>query len=307
MTTRAKHWCFTLNNYTPEEYQKFVDFLSDDTHVIYGVVGKEVGESGTPHLQGYVSLRNRVTLRGIKALTSDRTHYGIKKRTPYEAAQYCKKDGDFVEFGTVPEKTQGKRSDWERLHSHIEELEDERPTRRSLFVLFPNLMARYEHAVWSYIDSVLPPVSFTDSVPRDGWQRDLADSLDNEPDGRSIEFVVDPIGNSGKTWFCQYLLQTRDDVQYLRPGRRDDMAHAVDTNKRIFLIDVPRGQMEYLQYSVLEMLKDRLIFSPKYFSVTKMIGHPTRVLVFCNEYPNPNALSVDRVSVTQLNYATVAG
>lgn len=303
--SRAKHWCFTLNNYTSEEYRKIVDYLNSD-HCIYGVVGKEVGESGTPHLQGYVSCRIRLTLRSIKVLLSDRAHFETKRGTPYEAAEYCKKDGDFVEFGEVPVQTQGKRTDWELLRDHIENSQ-ERPTKRSLFLLFPNLMARYESAVWQYIDSVLPPVQFTNSAPRDGWQRELVDSLDGEPDGRTIEFIVDPVGNSGKTWLCQYLLQTREDVQYIRPGRRDDMAHAIDPNMRIFLIDVPRLQMDFLQYSVLEMLKDRLVFSPKYHSVTKMIGHPTRVLVFCNEYPNPNALSADRVSVTQLSYVTVPG
>lgn len=306
MAGRAKHWCFTLNNYTPEEYATFVTLIENESLCDYGVIGKEVGTSGTPHLQGYISFHDRHRLAGLRSLYSARAHWEVKRGTAHEAAAYCKKDGDFIEHGECPEKTQGARTDWDRLRQHLEEL-DEPPTRRSLFALFPGLMARYEHAVWSYIDSILPPVHFTDSTPRDGWQRELVDSFNGQPDSRTIEFVVDPVGNSGKTWLCQYLLQTREDVQYIRPGKRDDMAHAINPHKRIFLIDVPRQQMEFLQYSVLEMIKDRLVFSPKYHSTTKLIPHPTRVIVFCNEYPNPNALSVDRVSVTQLTYATVPG
>lgn len=305
--SRAKNWCFTLNNWTDVEYDLIVHTVSNPQFVKYAVIAKEVGESGTPHLQGYVQFTIRKTLATVRALFGTRGHYEVAKGTPSQAADYCKKTPEFTEWGEVPPKSQGKRTDWERLETYVQE-HGGRPGRRELFQQFPALMARYEHAIWSYIDSILPQVQFTNSAPRDGWQRELADELDSEPDDRTVRFIVDPNGNSGKTWFCQYMLSLKpDEVQYLRIGRRDDMAHAIDSNKRIFLIDVPRGQMEYLQYSVLEMIKDRMIFSPKYHSQTKLIGHKVHLIVFCNEYPRPGALTVDRVHVTMLSYATVRG
>jgi len=42
----AKHWCFTINNYTAEEA------TPDTSQFFYLVIGKEVGENNTPHLQG---------------------------------------------------------------------------------------------------------------------------------------------------------------------------------------------------------------------------------------------------------------
>ena len=56
MPGQAKHWCFTLNNYTADEY----DALSAIGHelpkeISYIIVAKETGETGTPHLQGYIS------------------------------------------------------------------------------------------------------------------------------------------------------------------------------------------------------------------------------------------------------------
>ena len=305
--SRAKNWCFTLNNWTQPEYEKVVEVLSNPTFCKYAVVAKETGESGTPHLQGYVQFFSRKTLNSVRDLLSPRGHFEVAKGTPAQAAEYCKKTPVFEEWGQIPPSGQGRRTDWDRLKDFVE-AHDGRPGRRKLILHFPALMARYEFAVWQYIDSVLPPVQFTNSAPRNGWQRDLCDELDSEPDDRTIRFIVDPNGNNGKTWFCQYMITHKpDEVQYLRIGKRDDMAHAIDSNKRIFLIDVPRGQMEYLQYPVLEMIKDRMIFSPKYQSQTKLIGHKVHLIVFCNEYPRPGALTVDRVVVSMLSYATVQG
>lgn len=41
---RGKHWCFTINNYDEEEQ------VPAPEDVEYIVMGKEVGEDGTPHI-----------------------------------------------------------------------------------------------------------------------------------------------------------------------------------------------------------------------------------------------------------------
>lgn len=53
--SQGKNWCFTINNWTEEEFQ-----LLQDIEVQYLVVGKEVGENLTPHLQGYVQLKKKL-------------------------------------------------------------------------------------------------------------------------------------------------------------------------------------------------------------------------------------------------------
>ena len=84
---------------------------------------------------------------------------------------------------------------------------------------------------------------------------------------------------------------------YLRVAKRDDIAHSIDENKRIFMFDIERASMEYLQYSILEQLKDGLVFSPKYDSRVKRIKSNAHVVVFCNEHPDPTKLSEDRYHV----------
>nr|WPR18722.1 MAG: replication polyprotein [Chemarfal virus 269] len=104
MDKRSRGWCFTLNNYEEAD-------ISDISKIesTYLVFGKEVGASGTPHLQGFVYFANARAGKSVKKAVSPRSHVESLKGTPKQAADYCKKEGDFVEFGVLPE--QGKRDD----------------------------------------------------------------------------------------------------------------------------------------------------------------------------------------------------
>lgn len=74
------------------------------------VYGLEVG--ATEHLQGYLELTcsQRVTL--LKQLLP-RIHYEHRRGTALQAANYCKKDGLYFEFGEMTR--QGKRTDLQDL------------------------------------------------------------------------------------------------------------------------------------------------------------------------------------------------
>jgi len=50
-------WCFTLNNYSETEFSSIVLLLEQNDKYWY-IVGKEIGEEGTPHLQGYIALKD---------------------------------------------------------------------------------------------------------------------------------------------------------------------------------------------------------------------------------------------------------
>lgn len=109
MPSGAKNWVFTVNNYTSEDEEKLLQF-SDHERCVHLVFGRERGESGTPHLQGYLQLGARSTLAWVRREVHPRAHWEISRGTPEEASQYCKKDGDYEERGTL-RKGQGRRSD----------------------------------------------------------------------------------------------------------------------------------------------------------------------------------------------------
>lgn len=93
---RYAHVVFTINNWSEED-------LPDPEPWDYLVYGKETGEKGTPHLQGYGKLKKRLRHKQICELLP-RAWVSKMRGTPQEASDYAKKDGDFVEHGTVPPK-----------------------------------------------------------------------------------------------------------------------------------------------------------------------------------------------------------
>lgn len=297
--SRAKRWCFTLNNYTAGEEQILADLLESD-HVLYGVYGRERGESNTPHLQGYLIWSDTKSFHQTKQLLGNRFHLEVSRGTPEEASDYCKKEGDYNEYGTCPKSNSNasKKGKWDQLVEYIQSINEEegpRPSDADLYARFPGLMGPNRRGVLAAVNSLYRPPAREVGRPRDGWQRILVDQLEREPDDRRITFVVDEPGNSGKTWLTKFLLKKYPlGVQSVRVAKLDDMAHSIRVGPRIYIFDVPRGRMEYLQYSILESLKDGYVFSPKYESQMKELPGNVHVVVMCNEEPDMNKLSRDR-------------
>lgn len=98
----AKKWCFTLNNYTMEEYSSIRYLLSQNCD--YGIIGKEIGENGTPHLQGY--LRFVTKQRPMAMFQNKRIHWECAKGTHNQNIKYCSKDGEAWIYDAVAEQMQ---------------------------------------------------------------------------------------------------------------------------------------------------------------------------------------------------------
>ena len=292
----ARRYCFTLNNWEPLDETR-ISALADNCK--YLVYGRETGDSGTPHLQGFVIFNNSVSFTAAKSRLGDACHIERARGTSEQAAAYCKKDGDFVEFGELTLQP-GKRSDWDAYKEWVVE-RGVVPSKVEIVREWPSLWARYRKACIEYAEALCPPPALTDTEPRLGWQTRVSGIMAAPPIDRQIVFVVDKEGNSGKSWMCRYALtKWPEKTQVMRIGKRDDMAHVVDIDKTLFLVDVPREQMMYLQYSVLESLKDRMIFSPKYESALKILREVPTVIVFSNEEPDYEKLTSDRYKVIEV-------
>lgn len=99
----SRRWCFTVNNWTPDDEETFQQL--ECTYLVYG---REVGESGTPHLQGYVTFKSMKRMSALKKVHQT-AHWEAAKGTSLQASDYCKKEGDYFEKGDTP--SQGKRND----------------------------------------------------------------------------------------------------------------------------------------------------------------------------------------------------
>lgn len=84
----SKNWFFTYNNYEISEIDLIIDiFKKKCTKYCFE---HEVGESGTPHLQGFIILKEKGRPTELKL--SKKIHWEKCKGTEYDNILYCTKD-----------------------------------------------------------------------------------------------------------------------------------------------------------------------------------------------------------------------
>lgn len=156
--SRNRNWCFTINNYTSDDLTRLFEHTVDIDGVIetrpatvmddegkpkskcnnisYLICAKETGESGTPHLQGYIEFINARSLMGVKKLMPT-AHLEIRLSSALNASNYCKKgdqphseweefrqngpnfgrNANYREYGTI--SAQGTRTDLKEIKNDI--------------------------------------------------------------------------------------------------------------------------------------------------------------------------------------------
>lgn len=94
----AKLWCFVLNNYTDIDISE----CSSKFKVVCKscIFSKEVGESGTPHLQGFCEFK--IKCRPISHGLTERIKWIKCKGNREQNVDYCSKDGDIVFSTGIP-------------------------------------------------------------------------------------------------------------------------------------------------------------------------------------------------------------
>lgn len=281
---RAKNWCFTFNN-PPEGSRARILLWSG---VRYIVVGNEVGESGTPHLQGFVSFVKQLRFSKVKELLPS-AHWEVA-RNASQSAEYCKKDGDYEEVGTAPKKA-GARVDLEAARAFIHGCASWSEVVRGC----PSqVLAKYGRWCRQVYDSKEKEPFY--AVLQE-WQSRLVDMLSRPADPRKIHFYVDQTGGKGKSFVARYLVCNFN--AFFASGKSADVLYAYD-NEPIILWDIPRSQQEFMNYGAIEKLKDGLWFSGKYESAMRIRQEQAHVVVFMNDDPDMCKLSNDRYDIKYL-------
>lgn len=85
---KAKNWFFTFNNYTADDILEIVPVFKDKCEKY--IFEKEIGECGTPHLQGYIQLKEKA--RPTELNLNKKIHWEVAKGTEQENIVYCSKD-----------------------------------------------------------------------------------------------------------------------------------------------------------------------------------------------------------------------
>ena len=113
--TKSRNWCFTDFNLTNHQH-----YLGE-IECKYIIVGKEIcPDTKKEHLQGFIIFKSVATFRQARRRLPDKVHLELANGTPYQASNYCKKEGDFIEKG-IPPRQQGARTDIDKTKTIIKE------------------------------------------------------------------------------------------------------------------------------------------------------------------------------------------
>lgn len=146
---QLRNVCFTINN-PSLDMEELAQTLKEAHSVSYFVFGKEVGESGTPHYQGYVELKHSVEFMTIHKLLCN-GHIEARRGTVEQAVEYCRKDGEFTEWGTV--SAQGERNDIKS----VAELVKSGAATYEIAMTYPVQYIRYHKGIQALQSALIEP------------------------------------------------------------------------------------------------------------------------------------------------------
>lgn len=117
---RSRGWVFTINNYDEADMfqlealagvlQRSKNYAGGP-HLDYLIFAFECGEQGTWHIQGYCFFKNVIRRKQMSRYLKT-AYVAPAKGTPEQNYDYVTKDGNFLEWGSLPTKG---RLTWDKI------------------------------------------------------------------------------------------------------------------------------------------------------------------------------------------------
>jgi len=145
-----------------------------------------------------------------------------------------------------------------------------------------------------------PPMEYITTL-RD-WQAEVMEVYKDQKeslDTRTINWVFDTVGNTGKTELVRYIHCTVAGACTLTSGKIADLALALPYAPSVVCFDFTRSLESFIPYQAIEAIKNGAIFSSKYQSGMKMFKKPV-IICFANYPPDRSKLSADRWNVMEI-------
>jgi len=265
---KSRSWACTWNN-PPADWKTH---FTQEGLLCQKFVGQlEKGAEGTPHIQFGIYYKCATTFAAVQ------------KRLPHGChIQPCVKDA------------RGKGG-WIAWVQYCQKIETAEPGSVHHWGL--ELAEKTARAVREVKD----PLADKDLYP---WQQQIVDIIDDEPDGRTIHWVVDPVGNRGKSALCKHLAIARDDVLPCG-GKAGDIKYLIaqwlksSNPLRVVLFDLTRSREKWISYEGMEEILNGMFVSTKYECELVKFNSP-HVIVFSNWEPERASVSADRWNIIHL-------
>jgi len=282
----AKSWFLTWNNYSALDRDAIWTWMQENGKT--GVLGQE-GKDNTRHLQGIVVLKKTWRFSGLKKAWS-KVHWEITRKTS-AALEYCRKEKNFVEFGTTNAHRTDLSSARKAIRGHLlwtDVCNDEE---------LDHIMAKYPRWV-AMVWNNRGKNPMTGFLPRK-WQAQVIAQVTSPPDDRTILWIYDPAGGAGKSTLLRFLQRNHNAV--ILGGRTGDILYGY-RGQKIVMFDYTRAaDPEKFHYGCMEALKNGSFFVSKYDSHDVCRPYNIWVVVFSNHMPLKNKFTADRLEIITLS------
>ncbi len=257
---RGRKWAITLNNYKGRNEINTITQHFKGKKWLFIIGIEGKDKEKTPHLQIYIESKSGISFKSLKKF-NDRFHLEKAKGSQKENYIYCSKEGDFItNIKLKITKADIKASVLEKTYKNVEW----RPFQKDIIKLCENKI----HS------------------------------------SRLIHWYYDNTGNIGKSFLCKYI-KLRYSGVIIGDGKKADVFNQVNNmlnegeEPRICIMDIPRYSKEYINYGVIEQIKNGFLYSGKYEG-GDCIFHNPLVIIFSNDKPNFTKWSLDRYYVFDL-------
>lgn len=103
LNRKGRRWVFTLNNYLEEDVAKIKEMF-ESFGGKYMIIGREIAPTtGTPHLQGYMRYEKQIWTNTLMSKVKF-SYLEIANGGDEVNSTYCRKQGDFEEYGEMKAK-----------------------------------------------------------------------------------------------------------------------------------------------------------------------------------------------------------
>jgi len=264
MTRVAKTWMYTLNNWTEDELDKLTKLTNVNKHVC----ANEIGEMGTPHLQGRITFNKEWTFNMWKKFNTRMSVRAAK----YIDCDYERKDGDIL-IDIDNRKKKGSRTDLDDIYHKL----DEGSTVTDVAKDYPSQYIRYHKGIERLAELI------QDDIEEGDYDlQDCCDFIQLAPldfTESCTHMVVGPPG-TGKTQYAlshfnkPLFVTHMDDLKNFHQRVHDGIVFDdmnfkhLPRNSQIHLVDQDHGRSIHVRYGTARIPKrTKKIFTCNYSCV----------------------------------------
>jgi len=169
---------------------------------------------------------------------------------------------------------------------------------RQIYEEYPLVAAKHPGFIQKWFDfTISDSADILLEIDPKPWQRRVIKVVEGPVNSREIIWICDFVGGLGKSYLAKHLVDSYM-AFYCNGGKGTDIVYGYQGNK-VVVFDYVRDAKDYVNYGVMEQIKNGCLYSTKYQSGMKRFN-PPHIIVFANFMPDQTKMSKDRWVIIDL-------